>query len=128
MIYPSLDHALRLHEMVISSTGGASGIRDQGLLESAVARPLAAYAEVELYPTLWEKAGALTHGVMRNHPFLDGNKRTAMVIGVTFLLMNGFFLDVSQDEFESTALATAEGKLGPGDLARWFAENCKAGT
>lgn len=126
MIYPTIKDALRLHDMVIESTGGGKGVRDLGLLESALARPLTAYASVELYPTLWEKAGALTHGVIKNHPFVDGNKRTAMVIGVTFLLMNGYFLNVSQDEFEQTALAAAEGRLTPADLAAWFERNSMA--
>lgn len=117
MIYPTLKDALRLHDMVIAATGGPNGVRDVGLLESALARPVTAFAGVELYPTLWEKAGALTHGVIKNHPFVDGNKRTAMVLGVTFLLMNGYMLEVSQDEFEATGLAAAEGRLTPGDLA-----------
>lgn len=80
MIYPSVDDALRLHEMVTQATGGAAGLRDIGLLESALARPMTSFASVELYPTVWEKAGALTHGVAKNHPLVDGNKRTAMVL------------------------------------------------
>lgn len=125
MIYPSLEDALRLHEMVIQATGGASGVRDVGLLESALARPMSSYAGLELYPTVWEKAGALVHGIIRNHPFVDGNKRTAIVMGATFLLMNGYWLEVSQDEFEATGLAAAEGTLSPADLAKWFEQNCQ---
>ncbi len=123
MTYPTPDDAVHLHRIVLKATGGAPGIRDLGLLESALARPLSSYEGVEFYPTLWSKTGALTHGIMRNHPFVDGNKRTAMVLALTFLLLNGYFLDVSQEEFEATALATADGSLGPSELANWFERN-----
>jgi len=126
MIYPSVDDALRIHEILLQATGGAAGLRDLGL--SALARPATAYAGIELYPTLWDKAGASAHGIAQNHPFVDGNKRTAMVVGVTFLVMNGYWLEVSQDEFEAVGLAVAEGKLGPSDLTAWFAQNSRPDT
>ena len=128
MIYPSVDDALRLHAMVLRATGGASGVRDMGLLEAAMARPLGAYAGIELYATIWEKAGALTHGIARNHPFVDGNKRTALVVGVTFLLLNGHWLEVSQDEMEAVGLGVAEGALTPADIAKWFEQNSRPDT
>lgn len=128
MTYPSVEDALGLHEMLLQVTGGAPGVRDWGLLESALARPVSSYAGIELYPTVWDKAGALTHGIARNHPFVDGNKRTAMVVGVTFLVMSGYWLDVSQDEFEMVGLGVAEGRLSPSDLALWFEKNSRPDT
>lgn len=125
MIYPTVDDALRIHEMLLQATGGAPGVREMGLLESALARPITSYSGIELYPTVWDKAGALTHGIARNHPFVDGNNRTAMVVGVSFLLMNGYWLEVSQDEFERVGLDVAEGKRSPSDLANWFEKNSR---
>ncbi|MGD2164199.1 MAG: type II toxin-antitoxin system death-on-curing family toxin [Anaerolineae bacterium] len=87
-----------LHERLIQRIGGSSGLRDPGLLESAVARPQASFESEDLYPDLWTKAAALLHSLIKNHPFVDGNKRTAVTATGIFLELNGQRLTASNQE------------------------------
>ena len=80
MRYLTLKEALELHSRVIEQSGGSSGIRDFGLLESALAQPLMTFGGVDLYPTISEKASALCFSIVKNHPFVDGNKRLAHAV------------------------------------------------
>ncbi len=96
-------------------------MRDHGALESAIYRPLATLDGVALYPSLPGKAAALFESLVRNHPFVDGNKRTAVVVTFTALRMNGLSPTVSQDEAVETALAVATGRRDFTALAAWFA-------
>lgn len=88
IIYPSVDEALLIHQRVLFRFGGTSGVRDTGALESAISRPQSGY-----YKDLIEKAAALLESLSQNHPFLDGNKRTAISVTAAFLLVNGYRLD-----------------------------------
>jgi death-on-curing protein len=110
--------ALAIHEQQIAEHGGTQGIRDLGLLESALARPqnLTAYGE----PDLAAMASAYAFGIARNHPFLDGNKRTSYVTTLVFLRLNGF--DVSADEATrlDTWLSLAAGKMTEEQLTEWL--------
>lgn len=123
MIWIALDEAavLAMHDEQLAEHGGAAGIRDLGLLQSALARPqnLAAYGEPDL-PAL---AAALAHGIARNHPFVDGNKRTAYVAMESFLLLNGYLLTASDADCLLTFLALASGDLDAEDLAAWLRRN-----
>lgn len=114
----ALEVAVAAHEEQLVEHGGATGIRDPGMLESAMSRPLnlVAYGE----PDAAELAAAYAFGIARNHPFVDGNKRTAAVVSETFLIFNGFLLTCEDDELVGTFLRLAAGELGPDQLARWF--------
>ena len=111
---------IAIHHRQISEHGGGEGLRDQGLLASALARPqsLLAYAQPE--PDLAALAAAYAYGIALDHPFVDGNKRTALVAARTFLLLNGVNLEASQDEKYLTFLRLAQGTLTEEKLADWI--------
>lgn len=108
-----------MHQRQIAEHGGTEGVRDEGLLLSALARPenLYAYGENVDLATL---AASYAFGVAKNHPFLDGNKRTALVVAVTFLNLNGFDFDAPEEETYLIFLKLAEGALSEEELAVWF--------
>lgn len=111
MRYLTLGELIELHRRVIEQSGGADGIRDLGLAESALAQPQMSFGGTELYPTLAEKAAALCFSLVMNHPFVDGNKRIGHAAMETFLVMNGFELNADVDDAESVILRLAAGEL-----------------
>jgi death-on-curing protein len=119
----ALGVVLAIHEEQLGEHGGAEGVRDLGLLESALARPrhLAAYGN----PDLVALAAALGHGIARNHPFVDGNKRMAYVATVLFLSLNGLDLAASPTECVITMVRLAAGELSEPDFARWLADHTR---
>ena len=126
IVYLNVPDVLEIHECVIRETGGGTGIRDSGLLESAVAQPQASFGGVELYSTIEQKAAAYCFSIVMNHPFVDGNKRTGFVAADTFLRLNGYFLKVDQKSGEETILELASGRMPKGQIAKWFADNIAA--
>jgi death-on-curing protein len=102
-----------IHRRALEHAGGIDGIRDQGLLESAVAQPRASFGGEELYPTLADKAAALGFSLVKNHPFLDANKRVGHAAVETFLLLNGHEIAAGVDEQEQVVLAVAAGSTAP---------------
>lgn len=112
--------ALAIHDRQLAEHGGSSGVRDDNLLESALARPQQLYAYGDPRPDLADLAASLAYGLARNHPFVDGNKRTAYVVCRTFLALNGAELVATQEEKYLTILALAEGKLKPEEFAAWL--------
>lgn len=110
--------ALAIHQRQLAEHGGTPGVRDEGLLESALARPrqAAAYGD----PDLAELAGRYAFGICRNHPFLDGNKRTAYVACRTFLLLNGSDLTAPAGERYRVFLALAAGEMGEDEVIGWI--------
>lgn len=110
-----------VHEAQLAEHGGSAGVRDSGLLQSALARPLnlLAYGEADA-PTL---AAAYSFGIARNHPFIDGNKRTAFVCVELFLALNGFVLTALDADCVSTMLALAAGELPEADFAAWIKDH-----
>lgn len=108
---------LAIHERQLAEHGGTGGMRDEGLLESALARPQRLHAYGDPAPDLADLAAALAHGLARNHPFLDGNKRTAAVACETFLELNGAALEAGDLELYPLYLQLAEGKLSERDFA-----------
>ena len=112
------DALMALHAEQLAEHGGASGVRDQGLLESALARPenLAAYEE----PTAHELAAAYAYGIVKNHPFVDGNKRTGFLAAAVFLELNGFVLQAEEVDAVEKVLGLAAGALSEEDFARWL--------
>ena len=112
------DAVFAMHVRQLAEHGGGSGVRDVGLLESALERPVnkAAYGQ----PDVFELAAAYAFGIARNHPFIDGNKRTALVASRTFLLINGYQVNAEKADLLKTFLALAAGELGEDDLAAWL--------
>ena len=111
---------IAIHHRQISEHGGSEGLRDEGLLASALARPQKVLAYTQPPPDLAALAAAYAYGIARNHPFVDGNKRTALVAARTFLLLNGVNLEANQDEKYLTFLQLAQGTLTEEQLADWI--------
>jgi death-on-curing protein len=109
-----------LHALVLAETGGRPGIRDEAALESAVAQPQATFGGEDLYPTLVEKAACLAFSLVKNHAFVDGNKRIGHAAMETFLLLNGYEIDASVDDQEAVILALAAGALTREELAQFI--------
>lgn len=114
------DVVLAIHRRQLAEHGGAGGIRDEGLLASALAKPRNLLAYSEEAPDLAALAASYGYGIVRNHPFLDGNKRTAFVVCRTFLLLNGLDLSASKEEKYQTFLRLAEGALSEPELGAWI--------
>ena len=112
---------LNMHVRQLAEHGGGTGIRDEGLLDSALQRPVnkAEYGE----PDVAELAAAYAFGIARNHPFIDGNKRTALVASRTFLWINGYQVTANDADKLKTFLALASGELSENELANWFRGN-----
>ena len=117
----SLDLALAIHDRQLAEHGGPTGVRDQGMLESALARPLNQWTYGE--DDLCALAAAYAYGIARNHPFADGNKRTAWVFARLFLRLNGQALSFAPREAIDIVLALAAGELSEDELADWFRQH-----
>jgi death-on-curing protein len=113
-----------IHDRLLALHGGASGLRDRGLLESALPRPRQHYAYADS-PNLVEMAALYTAGVVRNHPFVDGNKRTGFVIGVLFLELNGFDFKASEEDATQAVTSLAAGSLDEAGYGAWLRENIR---
>ncbi len=111
---------LAMHDRQLAEHGGSSGVRDENLLESALARPQQLQTYGDPPPDLADLAASLAYGLARNHPFVDGNKRTAAVACETFIELNGGTLTADDVELFPVYLAVAEGKLGVEDFAAWL--------
>lgn len=118
--------ALVFHSQQIALFGGSDGVRDAGLLDSALARPRNLFAYAETAITMADLAAAYAFGISSNHPFVDGNKRTAMQVSFVFLEFNGFAITASQEEACATFLRLAAGEVSESELALWFAEHTSA--
>lgn len=112
-----------MHEQVIQATGGAQGLLNPGGLESAVVRPFTSFGGQELFPDLWHKVAALLHSIVSFHPFVDGNKRTALVAGDVCLRLNGYRLAPSE-EVEPYFWAIARGEQTVEEIAEWLSGHC----
>ncbi|MDQ7029184.1 MAG: type II toxin-antitoxin system death-on-curing family toxin [Ardenticatenia bacterium] len=120
MRYLTLQEVLELYRGVMEQSGGAVGVRDLNALESALAQPRMTFGGQELYPTLVEKAAALGFSLIKNHPFVDGNKRTAHAAMETFLVLNGYEIRASVDEQERVILQVAAGKMAREAFVEWL--------
>ena len=115
-----LEQLLQIHALVIESTGGGSGLRDLGRLEAALASQTQNVFGEELYKTVVDKAAALIRGIIADHAFVDGNKRTGILSGLTLLKMNGLNFVFSQSEIENFAVSIATKKLDVPQIAAWL--------
>jgi len=123
MRYLSVQEVISLHSLLIAQSGGSSGLRDRGALESAVAQPEASFGGQDLYPDLASKAAALGHSLIQNHPFVDGNKRVGHAAMEVFLLLNGNELDASVDEQEKIIIEVASGNVSRIELSGWISKH-----
>lgn len=119
MRYLTLEEVLALHRLVIERSGGLDGLRDVGVLESALVQPRMSFEGQELYPELADKAAALGYSLVLNHPFLDGNKRVGHAAMETFLVLNGWELDAELDVQEQLMLRLASGQIQREEFASW---------
>lgn len=111
---------LLLHEQLISETGGTGGLRDEGLLESALAAPFQSFGDTPAYPSLQQKAARLGYGLVKNHPFVDGNKRIGAHAMLVFLALNGVVLRYTQQELAAVFLQVAAGDCDQNGLFHWL--------
>ncbi|MBQ3371527.1 MAG: type II toxin-antitoxin system death-on-curing family toxin [Oscillospiraceae bacterium] len=119
MIQFSAEKVKLLHQLIALETGGSIGLRDEGLLESALAGAFASFGGKELYPTKEEKAARLGYSLIANHAFVDGNKRIGMYVMLTFLEVNGIRMDCTNREVADTGLSVAAGKMDYEALLEW---------
>ena len=119
-IFLSLSEVLEIHRDQIDRYGGDLGIRDLGLLQSALAMPAAGFGGRYLHTNLFDMAAAYLFHLTQNHPFVDGNKRTGAIAALVFLSLNGIEIEASEKSFEKTVMAVAEGKLEKSGVAEYF--------
>lgn len=122
-IFLTPQQLLFIHARLIETTGGSHGLRDLGLLESAAARPHAAFDGAELYPDVFYKAAALMESLAQNYPFVDGNKRTAITATALFLRKNGRRLQTTNEELERFTLMVVNERPSLDAVAAWFQNN-----
>lgn len=120
-----LRDVLNIHNILIDKFGGSKGIRDQALLESAINRPFATFDNQELYPTPSDKSAAILESILINHPFLDGNKRTAYVLMRLILLDNGLDLAADQDEKYKMVISASMGEMRFDEIKSWIQKRLK---
>ena len=121
--YLSVEQVSYLHGVLLGETGGSSGLRDAGLLESALARPAASFGGQDLYPSLSAKAAALMHLLVSNHPFIDGNKRVAIAATELFLQANGHHFTADGGALYEFTMACAGSQLGHEEIRIWIEQN-----
>ena len=123
MIRLTKSQILLLHEQLITETGGSSGLRDEGMLDSALNDPFQTFGKEDMYPSLQQKAARLCFGLVKNHPFVDGNKRIGAHAMLVFLALNGVELQHLQTELSDVILQLAAGEIEATDLLRWILEH-----
>ncbi len=125
MKYLTVKDVILLHNLAIDNFGGSHGLRDFGLLESAVMRPQASFGGKDLYKTIFPKVAALLHSLLLNHMFVDGNKRTAMFAPMTFLELNHHTFIAPQKEVVRAALWIENQKPSLEEIAKWLRKHTK---
>ena len=120
MIRISKEKALWLHKLMAEETGGSCGVRDEGLLQSALETAFLEFGGQEFYPTIEEKAARLGFNLISNHAFVDGNKRIGLFVMLIFLQVNSVYLDFSDDELITLGLSAADGSAGYKEILDWI--------
>ena len=120
MIRLSKEQVILLHKRLIETTGGSDGVRDAGMLDSALSNPFQSFGNEELYPSVQAKAAQLCFGIVKNHPMVDGNKRLGAHVMLVFLALNGYELSYTQQELSDAILRLASGEIGAEDILRWI--------
>ncbi|MGL5872084.1 MAG: type II toxin-antitoxin system death-on-curing family toxin [Xenococcaceae cyanobacterium] len=117
---------LRIHDRQIEKFGGTSGVRDVGLLESALSQPQATFGGQYLHATIYEQAAAYLYHLAMNHPFIDGNKRTAFAVMDTFLILNGYVLTLTDEEAYELVIQVVQGEMNKSQLASYLDRSIKS--
>lgn len=125
MIKLKPDQVITLHKMLIDETGGLEGIRDYGLIDSAISAPFQTYGGEDLHLTIYEKAACLGFGLVNNHGFVDGNKRVGMLAMMAFLEVNNIAVNCIDEEIVKVGLALASGDMGQEELHEWVISHTK---
>ena len=125
IVFLSLDEVLGIHHEEVEKFGGSHGVRDLNLLDSALQRPQSSFMGEDLYSTVFDKAAALLHSILLNHPFIDANKRTATVSVAYFLHLNGYELEMTQEELVEFALKVESKKLDLEQISKWLETHSK---
>lgn len=120
MIRLSKPQILLIHEQLIDEISGSSGVRDEGMLDSALNAPFQTFGGEDVYPSLQQKAARLCFGLVKNHPFVDGNKRIGAHAMLVFLALNGVELQYSQTELSGVIIQLAAGEIQSSDLLSWI--------
>lgn len=120
MIRLTIKQVISLHSSLIEATDGTDGVRDMGLLESALEAPFQTFSGKDLYPALIQKAARLGHSLISNHPFVDGNKRIGIHTMLVFLAVNGIEIECTQKELIDVGLSPADGTMNAEDLLIWL--------
>lgn len=118
--YITVDQAIQVHDGLVKQHGGLQGIRDIGLLTSAMEMPKSAFDGQHMYPTLFDKAAAYLFYIAKNHPFFDGNKRTAAFVALLFLRMNDCKIILDEMQYELLVIGTAEGLISKAQISVFF--------
>lgn len=125
MILLNKEQIKYLHRKLIRETGGINGIREEGLLDSALSVPFQSFDGEELYPSIPRKAARLCYGLIKNHVFLDGNKRIGIYVMLVFLELNGMEMECSDEELIALGLGIAAGEFEDEDIVLWIVEHYK---
>ena len=123
MIRFSREKVLMLHQLMAEATGGSVGVRDEGLLDSALESAFAGFGDKEFYPSKEEKGARLGYALISNHAFVDGNKRIGMYVMLTFLEMNGIRIQCSDKDLVDAGLSVADGKMDYEGLLQWVLDH-----
>jgi death on curing protein len=116
----SIENIIIFHEKIIKETGGSPGVRDIGLIESAISRPFITYDGRDLYPSIIEKIAVIAHSLIGNHGFIDGNKRIGVAVLLILIKMNNISISYTQQELIDLGLKTAEGIMKEKDILNWI--------
>jgi death on curing protein len=122
-IFLSLEEIILIHNDQLKRYGGLAGIRDIELLKSAISMPAIGFGKDYVHTDIYEMAAAYLYHIVRNHPFIDGNKRTGVVASIVFLITNGAEVNADEDSFERMVLLVAEGKMNKAATAQFFRNN-----
>ena len=120
MIKFSSEKVKLLHQLMAEATGGSVGVRDEGLLDSAIEGAFATFDGVELYPSKEEKAAKLGYSLISNHAFVDGNKRIGVYVMLSFLELNGIHIEAADEDIVSLGLGVADGRMEQKDILDWI--------
>ena len=124
MIFFTASQTIKIHESLIKKTGGMDGLRDEKLFDSALCTPFQKWSGTALYPDIFDKASQLCYGLIENHPFADGNKRTGVHLALLFLKLNGEKLSYSQKDLSEFGWVIASGKKTKDQIKDWLLQHC----
>ena len=120
----TVETVITIHSELIRKIGGSSGIRDENLLDMSVNAPFQTFGGVDLYPTLIDKAAHLTYSLIKNHPFIDGNKRTGVTVMIIFLKANGIEITCTNEDLAALGWGLADGTITKDELVTWITSHC----